>query len=70
MSQTIFVRPAPGRTIKDPLTKETLPAAGALKPRNAFWLRRLRDGDVVMPVLAPASPVASKRSSSTKSSEG
>jgi len=41
------VRPAEGRAVRDPLTKQLLPADGRDVPDNSFWRRRLRDGDVV-----------------------
>jgi Protein of unknown function (DUF2635) len=41
------VKPAEGRAVRDPLTKQLLPAAGRDVPDNQFWRRRLRDGDVV-----------------------
>lgn len=51
----IFLKPAEGRQVRDPATKEPLPAEGDFKPRNSYWLRRIKDGDVVM-----ASPVKKK----------
>lgn len=44
---SFFLRPAPGIRVADPETGQYLPAAGALMPRSAFWLRRVADGDVV-----------------------
>lgn len=46
-----YVAPAEGRTVRDPDTRQVLPAAGAWVPDTAFWRRRLADGDVV-----PAAP--------------
>lgn len=43
---TIFVRPRPGLRIRDPQTGTYLPEIGQLVPRDAFWLRRIADGDV------------------------
>ncbi len=43
----MFVKPAAGRLVRDPITRVPLPDAGAEKPASSFWLRRLRDGDVV-----------------------
>jgi hypothetical protein len=45
--QSIFVKPAPGLIITDPGTGSFLPGDGLLVPRNGFWLRRLKDGDVI-----------------------
>lgn len=46
MSDTLYVKPAPGLLVRDPVTMEPLPAAGAEKPRSSYWLRRLAAGDV------------------------
>jgi hypothetical protein len=50
------VKPAEGRAVRDPLTKQLLPAAGRDVPDNQFWRRRLRDGDVVSEGEAEAAP--------------
>jgi hypothetical protein len=47
MERTIYVTPVAGRTVLDPVTREALPAAGKTVPRSSYWVRRLRDGDVV-----------------------
>lgn len=44
----MMVKPASkDALIRDPHTKRPLPAEGAQVPDSSFWLRRLRDGDVV-----------------------
>lgn len=45
--ENFLIKPAPGLRIADPKTGVYLPEKGAVMPRNAFWLRRLKDGDVV-----------------------
>lgn len=45
--QTVFVKPAAGRNVRDPATKKHIPAEGIQVPRSSYWLRRLRDGDVL-----------------------
>ena len=57
---TFFIKPAPGLKIADPETGEYLPETGKVMPRSAFWLRRVKDGDVLEadPQPAPAKPVA------------
>jgi hypothetical protein len=52
----MYVKPAPGLVIPDPDRFDTLPADGRDVPDSDFWLRRLRDGDVVLadPPAAPA----------------
>ena len=60
--QKIFVKPAPGMKQRMPENpRELLPAEGAEVERNAFWLRRLADGDVV-----EASPVTAVKTISKK----
>jgi hypothetical protein len=44
--ETIFVKPEPGRIVRDPITMQPLPGDGDEKPRDTYWLRRLADGDV------------------------
>lgn len=43
----MMVKPAPGRAVRDPVTRQLLPEAGRDVPDNTFWHRRLRDGDVI-----------------------
>lgn len=43
----ITIKPAPGRRVRDPETEELLNPEGEAKPATSYWLRRLRDGDVV-----------------------
>ena len=52
----MFVKPASGFTVRDPVHKRALPETGATVPDTAYWSRRLRDGDVVEadPPAAPA----------------
>jgi len=48
VDRTIFIKPARRELIvRDPATAEALPAEGACRPRSSYWMRRLRDGDVV-----------------------
>lgn len=57
MTHTLNVKPAPGRTVPNPERGfEPLSAEGGPVPRTAYWLTRVRDGDVVeaSPVAAPA----------------
>jgi len=53
------VYPTPGLQVRDPVTKQLLPAEGvdALEG-NLFYVRRLRDGD--MTLTPPASVIAAK----------
>jgi len=47
MSNDLFLIPRDGLTVRDPKTREPLRAEGERKPRSSYWLRRLKDGDVV-----------------------
>lgn len=41
------LKPAEGRAVRDPVKRTLLPADGAEVTLDAFWRRRMRDGDVV-----------------------
>lgn len=49
--QTFEIKPAvKGKLVKmvrDPVTYEALKVAGEIKPRNSYWLRRIKEGDVI-----------------------
>ena len=45
--ETFFIKPAQGLRIADPKTGDYLPEGGRLCPRSGYWLRRLKDCDVV-----------------------
>ncbi|GAA3684298.1 DUF2635 domain-containing protein [Acetobacter lovaniensis] len=42
----MFVKPAPGRTVRWPASLRLLSEQGAEVPSTAFWLRALACGDV------------------------
>ncbi|EHZ9773437.1 DUF2635 domain-containing protein [Salmonella enterica] len=44
--KTFFIKPAPGRMVRDPDTLEFLKPGGEEKPFTPYWCRRLDDGDV------------------------
>lgn len=49
------IYPVAGRTARDPVTMEPVPASGkTVSDYDPYWVRRLRDGDVSK--TAPASP--------------
>lgn len=57
-----FLKPTdPDVKVRDPVTKEHLPESGQEKPRNSYWLRRIKDGDVM-----EARPPAPQKKSSQK----
>lgn len=62
-TDTIKVKPAEGLVVRDPVTREVLPAKGRTVPRNAYWLRRLADGDVLDAAAKDASGKSEKKES-------
>ncbi len=57
----MYVKPAPGLRIVDPILRDFLPEEGRLVTPTDYWHRRLRDGDVIeTPVTTAAEPPASK----------
>lgn len=46
-TKTMFVTPRAGLTVRDPVTKEPLPIAGAEVPPTSYWQRRVKTGDVI-----------------------
>jgi hypothetical protein len=45
----MWVKPAPGRTVRDPRSMAKLPDEGREVPDgDLFWVRRVRDGDVTV----------------------
>jgi hypothetical protein len=49
----MYLKPAPGLRIVDPLLRDFLPDDGRCVEPSDYWHRRLRDGDVV-PAPNPA----------------
>ncbi|EHL6631659.1 DUF2635 domain-containing protein, partial [Salmonella enterica] len=45
--KTFFIKPAPGRMVRDPDTLEFLQPGGEEKPFTPYWCRRFDDGDVI-----------------------
>lgn len=62
---TLHIKPAAGVTVRDPVTGRALAGRGETKRRSIYWLRRLRDGDVVETSPANAAKLSSKASSKT-----
>ncbi|OVE45589.1 DUF2635 domain-containing protein [Chromobacterium violaceum] len=54
----MYVKPTEGFAIRDPDLLDLLPAAGREVPDTDYWLRRLRDGDVVQSAAEAAPDTA------------
>jgi len=52
----MFVKPAPGLQVRDPVTKFPLPPEGREVQPTSYWLRRVASGDVEL--TEPAAPVS------------
>lgn len=58
----MFVKPTPGRLVRDPVTKIHLPETGAEVPTgDLYWQRRIAHGDVVEVSSAVASATQQAR---------
>lgn len=42
------IKPKKGLLVRDPKTREPLKAAGETKPRNTYWLRRIKEGSALV----------------------
>ena len=60
------LKPADGRSVRDPVKGTLLPADGADVVVDAFWRRRLRDGDVVEVTDTAATSSVKTTTTSTK----
>lgn len=54
----MYIKPAEDRKVRDPQTKRHVPAEGAEVPESSYWLRRVKDGDVLVanPAAGQADP--------------
>jgi hypothetical protein len=50
----MFVKPAPGLRVRDPISRLHLPEGGAEVPESSYWIRRVQSGDVVRVEVQPA----------------
>lgn len=60
MTKRIIVVPAAGRAVPDPEAGDLLPSAGREVPDNAWWRRRLADGDVTTKAVKAAKQEGAK----------
>jgi hypothetical protein len=52
----MFVKPAPGLSVRDPDLLDLLPEEGREVPATDYWHRRVRDGDVISADPQPSQP--------------
>jgi len=69
MHDTLNIKPKAGLDVLDPVSFAPLAADGEAKPRNTYWLRRLRDGDVEETSPAVPAAVAPERQTRNGSKE-
>lgn len=65
----MFVKPVPGRVVRDPVKGTFLPESGELVPNNIFWSRRLQDGDVEIVAPEEAAPLKAVKGKNSQESE-
>ena len=61
-NNTLYLKPAPGLIVLDPVTGKALDADGEAKPDTTYWRRRLRDMDVTVAAAAEAAPTKGGKS--------
>lgn len=66
MTEMVTARPAPGRRVRHPVTRQILGDADVPLPRGSWLERRLADGDLVLaaaetPEAPPAPPAPAPR---------
>ena len=47
MTERVFIRPAPGKPVRNPRSKQLLPAEGAEVTWSGYWQRRLASKEIV-----------------------
>ena len=65
-TKTLFLKPAAGGLVRDPVSRRPLDAEGEEKPDTPFWRRRLRFGEVQEAARPKAPKAASGKSNSKK----
>lgn len=54
------IQPVPGRLVRDPATGREITQPTEVPDSEAFWLRRIADGDVSAAPTKPATPATTK----------
>ncbi|VWD62791.1 DUF2635 domain-containing protein [Burkholderia contaminans] len=76
MKETMRVKPADGRIVRDPLRGDDLPADGREVPRNVYWRRCVLAADVIEMAVPDAietaitPPSGGAQGKATKGSKG
>lgn len=65
-AEKIFVKPGEFGSVRDPITMRMLKDEGEFKPRNSYWMRRVKQGDVVLTNEVRTSPKESKPKTEVK----
>ena len=71
MIDRLFIKPAPGLSVRDPEAPDRapIPAHGKGVLRSTFWVRRLADGDVVETTEAAIAAATKKTAAAEKKDE-
>lgn len=64
----MFIKPKPGVVLRDPISKQVLPAEGRNVPSSGFWLRRIAEGSVEL-VASVATPLPAEAPKSKEKSK-
>jgi len=57
----VFLKPASGKTVRDPVTGTPLPKDGASVTISTYWRRRIKDGSVTKSKPAPEKKTENKK---------
>jgi len=66
-TKKIFIKPAEGVKLYNPVTRRFISEAGALVPDNQYWSRRIAEGGAVL--AKREAPAAESKSRSKKKTE-
>lgn len=63
--KTIMITPAVHRRVIDPKTNQVLPEGTTKVESSSYWLRRIRQGDVILVEEKPEQPVKKQKTVKT-----
>lgn len=67
--ETIKVKPLNELIVRDPITRKPLKTEGEEKPRNPYWLRRIKDKSVALVGETKTAKATAKKAAITKETE-